>query len=61
MDETNSGPDRVVYLTEMNDATNALRAEALRVVKSMPAWKPGMQSGKPVAVRMTLPVAFKIQ
>ena len=61
MDETNSGPDRVVYLTEMNDATNALRAEALRVVKSMPAWKPGMQSGMPVAVRMTLPVAFKIQ
>ena len=61
MDETNSGPDRVVYLTEMNDATVALCNEALRVVESMPAWNPGMQGGRAVAVRMTLPVSFKLQ
>ena len=30
--------------------------EALRVVKSMPSWKPGMQKGKPVLVRYNLPV-----
>ena len=38
-----------------------LDAEALRVIKSMPKWKPGKQKGKAVNVRFTLPVIFKIQ
>lgn len=38
-----------------------LDKEALRLVSSMPMWKPGMQRGKPVRVRYTLPVAFKLQ
>ena len=38
-----------------------LDKEALRVINSMPKWKPGMQRGKPVRVRYTLPVAFKLQ
>ena len=33
--------------------------EALRVVSAMPAWIPGKQSGKPVAVKMKLPVLFQ--
>lgn len=37
-----------------------LDAEALRVVSGMPAWKPGMQRGKPVRVSFTLPVIFKL-
>lgn len=37
-----------------------LDAEALRVVSEMPAWKPGMQRGKPVRVSFTLPVIFKL-
>ena len=32
--------------------------EAARVVKSMPAWKPGKQNGKDVNVYYTLPVSF---
>ena len=35
--------------------------EALRVVNSMPRWKPGKQNGKPVKVYFTLPIAFKLQ
>lgn len=35
--------------------------EAIRVVKSMPKWIPGMQNGYPVAVYFTLPVLFKLQ
>ncbi len=35
--------------------------EALRVVKSMPKWKPGRQRGKPVRVNFTLPVKFVLQ
>ena len=34
--------------------------EAVRVVKSMPKWKPGMQDGKPVRVNYTLPILFKL-
>jgi protein TonB len=32
--------------------------EVLRVVQAMPAWKPGMQDGRPVSVRFSLPVYF---
>lgn len=32
--------------------------EALRVIRSMPAWKPGLQDGKAVPVRLILPIQF---
>jgi len=35
--------------------------EAIRVVKLMPNWKPGMQNGKPVPVYLTLPIIFSLQ
>ena len=35
--------------------------EALRVIKTMPKWIPGKQQGKPVKVRYTLPVKFKLE
>jgi protein TonB len=34
--------------------------EAIRVVKSMPAWTPGKQNGKPVIVKYTLPIRFQL-
>ncbi|MCQ2131882.1 MAG: energy transducer TonB [Bacteroidaceae bacterium] len=34
--------------------------EAMRVIKAMPKWKPGMQRGKPVRVKYTVPVAFRL-
>ena len=37
-----------------------LNDEAIRVVKAMPKWKPGTQDGKPVRVRYTLPILFKL-
>ncbi|MGN0219814.1 MAG: energy transducer TonB [Muribaculaceae bacterium] len=39
----------------------ALDKEAVRVVKSMPAWNPGRNNGQPVKVTYTLPVTFKLQ
>ena len=36
-------------------------AEALRVVKNMPKWKPGSIDGKPVAVAFAVPINFKIE
>jgi len=35
--------------------------EAIRLVKAMPKWKPGMQKGKAVAVKYTVPVVFRLE
>lgn len=49
-------------LYELNKAAiQSLRDESVRVVKSMPKWKPGQQGGKDVNVEMTLPITFKLQ
>ncbi|MDR0657429.1 MAG: TonB family protein [Mediterranea sp.] len=37
-----------------------LDGEALRVVRAMPKWTPGVQRGKKVSVRYTIPIAFSI-
>lgn len=34
--------------------------EAVRVVSSMPGWKPGKQNGQPVRVRRIIPIKFKL-
>ncbi len=33
---------------------------ALKTVKDMPNWKPGMNGGEPVSVKMTLPIRFQL-
>ncbi len=40
---------------------SSLDKEALRVVNSLPKWKPGMQRGKPVRVSYTVPISFVLQ
>ena len=35
--------------------------EAVRVVESMPKWKPGKQRGAPVRVQYMVPIVFKLQ
>ena len=37
-----------------------LDAEALKVLKAMPAWKPGTQHGEKVRVKFTVPVNFRL-
>jgi TonB family protein len=39
----------------------ALDAEALRIVRLLPKWQPAKLKGKPVSVRYTIPVTFKLQ
>ncbi len=39
----------------------ALDQEAVRVLQMMPRWTPGTQKGKPVAVKYTVPITFKLQ
>lgn len=45
----------------MRNLFPSLDMEAVRLVKSMPNWKPGMQDGKPVRVRYNLPIAFQLK
>ena len=46
-----------VYI-EKSTGYDVLDNEAMRVVKSMPAWKPGKQKGKPVNVKYFVPITF---
>ena len=39
----------------------SLDAEAIRVAKTMPKWKPGKEKGRLVRVNYTLPVVFSIK
>ena len=39
----------------------SLDSEAIRVVKSMPKWKPGKEKGRSVRVNFTMPIVFSIK
>ncbi len=45
----------------MRSVSKELDAEAVRVVQSMPKWKPGKQRGQAVDVRFSMPVTFRLQ
>ncbi len=38
-----------------------LDMEAVRVIESMPKWKPGKHKGKPVCVYFTMPIVFSLK
>lgn len=44
-----------------SSGASSLDKEALRVLMSMPRWKPGKQRGKPVRVQYTVPVTFSLE
>ena len=45
----------------LRDIGGGCGEEALRVVNSMPKWKPGTQRGNPVRVQFNLPIMFQLQ
>lgn len=51
---------KVIDVTVPRGVDKSLDKEAVRVVKSMPNWKPGMKDGVPVKVRYTIPINFKL-
>ena len=51
----------ITEVTVARSVDPVLDKEAVRVLKSMPKWIPGMQDGKPVRVQYTVPVTFKLQ
>lgn len=52
------GVDQVQVLKGVDPS---LDAEAVRVIKMLPAWKPGKQGGKPVNVWYSVPVTFQLK
>jgi TonB family protein len=44
----------------LKNVSDEIDAEAVRVINAMPKWKPGMQSGKAVRVKYTIPVTFRL-
>ena len=50
----------VTEVTTVKSEFPSLDEEAVRVVKGMPNWKPGMQKGKAVRVKYTLPISFSL-
>ncbi|MBQ6777292.1 MAG: energy transducer TonB [Paludibacteraceae bacterium] len=51
----------IVDITVVRGVDPSLDKEAVRVIKSMPTWKPGKQRGKAVRVKYTLPIVFRLQ
>lgn len=56
------GRDGSVNNPEMlRGVTPLLNEEAVRVINTMPRWNPGMQRGKAVAVKYTVPITFRLK
>jgi len=45
----------------LNSPHPAFSEEAIRVIKKMPKWKPGMKDGEPVNFQFILPIYFKFR
>ncbi|KOH46860.1 energy transducer TonB [Sunxiuqinia dokdonensis] len=52
---------RVTNARVVRSVDQSLDKEALRVVNSLPPWKPGLQRGQPVRVAFSVPIHFVLQ
>jgi periplasmic protein TonB len=50
----------IINISCLRSPAEVLTEEAVRVLRMMPKWLPGIQSGKKVSVTMTLPVHFRL-
>ncbi len=57
------GKDGAIRDVELGNgvAEASLNKEAMRVVSEMPNWMPGVQNGKEVDVKYTIPIKFELQ
>ena len=52
---------KITGIKVINSVHPSLDAEAIRVIKSMPDWKPGKQRGEAVRVAYSVPINFRLQ
>lgn len=48
-------------ITVVNSLGEPFDKEAKRLIENMPAWKPALLDGKPVASKISIPITFQIQ
>ena len=53
--------EEIKSVDAQNNALESLKTEAVKVIKAMPRWKPGKKDGKPVNVRFSLPISFRLR
>ena len=53
--------EEIKAVNAQNNAHESLKREAVRVISCMPRWKPGKKDGKPVNVRFSLPISFRLR
>jgi len=51
---------KITEVTPKNCIGAGCEAEAARVLEDCPAWRPGIQDGKPVKVMYTIPISFSL-
>lgn len=51
----------ITNIEVVRNVSPSIDAEAVRVICAMPKWKPGMQRGKAVRVKYTMPVMFSLE
>lgn len=74
LEEANSGDVFIDFIVEKDGSISSVQVvgrrkkvskqmeeEALRVIREMPRWEPGMMAGHPVRVRMTVPIKFVVR
>lgn len=70
--EKTQGTVKVVCIVEKDGSLSNIRSvgkevgggcdeEAVRVIRMMPKFKPAIQNGNPVRIKMTIPIKFKLQ
>ena len=50
----------IAQIEVMRSPAEELSKESIRVVQTMPKWKPGKQRGKAVRVKYVLPITFRL-
>jgi protein TonB len=53
------GSITAVRITKSVEGAPGFSKEAIRIISTMPKWKPGVMDGHPVRVKMMLPVRFE--
>lgn len=51
----------VTEIKILNGVCDAIKKEALKLLNSMPKWRPGMKNGEAVDVLYTLPIRFRLE
>ena len=59
--QVKGNPETKLIKVDVQEGDPFIEHEAIRVLKAMPLWNPGLQQGNPVDVTFTFPINFKLE